>query len=201
MIDELGGPKHFNHFPSAWAHAMDTPFQWTKQVASHFGGTRNPLIVSWPARIEDKGGLRTQFLHTIDIVPTLYELTGITPPVELNGVQQKPIEGISFAYTFDDAAGREPAHHAILRAGKQSRASITTAGWRRPSRSRPGNRTGRDSTPTSRSGSSTTSTRTSRRPTTSRARIRRSFESCRTSGGRRRPGTTSCRWTGAPSNG
>ena len=58
MIDELGGPKHFNHFPSAWAHAMDTPFQWTKQVASHFGGTRNPLIVSWPARIKDRGGLR-----------------------------------------------------------------------------------------------------------------------------------------------
>jgi Protein of unknown function (DUF1254)/Sulfatase len=85
---------------------MDTPFQWTKQVASHFGGTRNPLILSWPARIEDKGGLRDQFLHTIDIVPTLYELIGITPPVELNGVQQKPIEGISFAYTFDDAQSR-----------------------------------------------------------------------------------------------
>ena len=101
-IDELGGPKHFNHFPSAWAHAMNTPFQWTKQVASHFGGTRNPMIISWPARIKDKGGLRTQFLHTIDIVPTLYELCGVTAPRELNGVQQKPIEGISFAFTFDD---------------------------------------------------------------------------------------------------
>jgi arylsulfatase len=103
VIDELGGPKHFNHFPSAWAHAMDTPFQWTKQVASHFGGTRNPMIVSWPARIRDRGGLRDQFLHVIDIVPTLYEVIGITPPMELNGVTQKPIEGISFAYTFDDA--------------------------------------------------------------------------------------------------
>ena len=82
---------------------MNTPFQWTKQVASHFGGTRNPMIVSWPARIKDKGGLRTQFLHTIDIVPTIYELCGVTAPVELNGVQQKPIEGISFAFTFDDA--------------------------------------------------------------------------------------------------
>lgn len=102
-IDELGGPKHFNHFPSAWAHAMNTPFQWTKQVASHFGGTRNPMIISWPARIKDKGGLREQFLHTIDIVPTLYEVCGITPPTELNGVHQKPIEGISFAFTFDDA--------------------------------------------------------------------------------------------------
>ena len=106
VIDELGGPKHFNHFPSAWAHAMDTPFQWTKQVASHFGGTRNPLIVSWPARIKDRGGLREQFLHVIDIVPTLYEVIGITPPVELNGVQQKPIEGLSFAHTFDDAKAK-----------------------------------------------------------------------------------------------
>jgi len=103
VIDELGGPKHFNHFPSAWAHAMNTPFQWTKQVASHFGGTRNPMIISWPSRIKDKGGVRAQFLHTIDIVPTLYELCGVTPPTELNGVQQKPIEGISFAFTFDDA--------------------------------------------------------------------------------------------------
>lgn len=103
VIDELGGPKHFNHFPSSWAHAMNAPFQWTKQVASHFGGTRNPMIISWPAKITDKGGLRDQFLHVIDIVPTIYELCGITEPRELNGVQQKPIEGISFASTFDDA--------------------------------------------------------------------------------------------------
>jgi arylsulfatase A-like enzyme len=106
VIDELGGPKHYNHFPSAWAHAMDTPFQWTKQVASHFGGTRNPMIISWPGHIKDQGGLRSQFIHTIDIVPTLYELIGITPPTELNGVTQKPIEGISFAYTFDDAKAK-----------------------------------------------------------------------------------------------
>jgi arylsulfatase len=102
-IDELGGPKHFNHFPSSWAHAMNTPFQWTKQVASHFGGTRNPLIVSWPKGIKDKGGLRDQFLHVIDIVPTLYEWAGITPPLELNGVPQKPVEGISFAFAAKDA--------------------------------------------------------------------------------------------------
>src|SRR5437762_1146783 len=93
VIDELGGPKHFNHFPAAWAHAMDTPFQWTKQVASHFGGTRNPMIISWPTRIKDKGGLRSQFTHTIDIVPTLYELIGITPPEELNGVHQSRSKG------------------------------------------------------------------------------------------------------------
>ena len=107
VMDELGGPKHFNHFPSAWAHAMDTPFQWTKQVASHFGGTRNPMIVSWPARIKDKGGVRSQFMHVIDIAPTLYEVTGVTPPDSINGVAQKPIEGISFAYTFDNAKAKE----------------------------------------------------------------------------------------------
>jgi arylsulfatase A-like enzyme len=107
-IDELGGPKHFNHFPSSWAHAMNAPFQWTKQVASHFGGTRNPMIVSWPAKIKDAGGLRSQFLHTIDIVPTLYEVCGITAPVELNGVRQKPIEGASFAATFQDGDAKGP---------------------------------------------------------------------------------------------
>jgi arylsulfatase len=106
-IDELGGPKHFNHFPSAWAHAMNAPFQWTKQVASHFGGTRNPMIISWPERIKDTGGLRSQFLHTIDIVPTIYEVCGITAPTELNGIQQKPIEGRSFAATFTDAQTAE----------------------------------------------------------------------------------------------
>jgi arylsulfatase len=85
---------------------MDTPFQWTKQVASHFGGTGNPMIISWPARIKDKGGLREQFLYVIDIVPTLYEVIGITPPTMLNGIEQKPIEGISFAFAFDDAKAK-----------------------------------------------------------------------------------------------
>jgi Sulfatase len=103
IIDELGGPKHFNHFPSAWAWAMDTPFQWTKQVASHFGGTRNPMIVSWPAKITDKGGLRSQFHHVIDIAPTLLEVAGVQAPDVLNGIPQKPIEGVSLTYTFGDA--------------------------------------------------------------------------------------------------
>jgi arylsulfatase len=106
VIDELGGPKHFNHFPSAWAWAMNAPFQWTKQVASHFGGTRNPMIIHWPAKIKDKGGLRSQFAHVIDIVPTIYEVCGITAPAELNGVEQKPIEGVSLAYTFNDAKAK-----------------------------------------------------------------------------------------------
>jgi len=111
--DELGGPRHFNHFPSAWAHAMNTPFQWTKQVASHFGGTRNPLIIDWPAQIKDRGGLRSQFLHVIDIVPTIYEVAGITAPRELNGVQQKPIEGTSFAYTFSKDSAAAADRHRV----------------------------------------------------------------------------------------
>jgi arylsulfatase A-like enzyme len=102
-IDELGGPKHYNHFPAGWAWAMDTPLQWTKQVASHFGGTRNPLIISWPAKIPDKGGVRSQFHHVIDVMPTILEAAGIQAPDVLNGVPQKPIEGISMLYTFDDA--------------------------------------------------------------------------------------------------
>jgi arylsulfatase A-like enzyme len=72
-MDELGGPTTFNHYPIGWAHAMDTPFQWTKQIASHFGGTRNGMVISWPARITDKGGIRPQFHSVIDIAPTIFE--------------------------------------------------------------------------------------------------------------------------------
>ena len=102
-IDEIGGPKHFNHFPAGWAHAMNTPFQWTKQIASHLGGVRNPLVVSWPSHIKDRGGVRAQFGHVIDIAPTIYEAVGIQPPTQLNGAAQQPIEGVSMAYTFDSA--------------------------------------------------------------------------------------------------
>ncbi|HUE14686.1 MAG TPA: arylsulfatase [Planctomycetaceae bacterium] len=101
-MDELGGPTTFNHYPVGWAHAMDTPFQWTKQIASHFGGTRNGLVISWPARIKDKGGIRTQFHHVIDIAPTILEACGVSFPTMLNGVSQKPIEGVSMVYSFDD---------------------------------------------------------------------------------------------------
>jgi len=102
-MDELGGPMTFNHYPIGWAHAMDTPFQWTKQIASHFGGTRNGMVMSWPARIKDKGGIRTQFHHVIDIMPTILEAAGVAVPTSINGVPQKPIEGVSMVYTFDDA--------------------------------------------------------------------------------------------------
>jgi arylsulfatase len=85
---------------------MDTPVQWTKQIASYFGGTRNPLVVSWPKRIRDKGGLRTQFSHVNDIVPTILEATGIPAPAIVNGVQQQRIDGVSLLYSFDDAAAK-----------------------------------------------------------------------------------------------
>jgi arylsulfatase len=100
-MDELGSPSTFNHYPVGWAHAMDTPFQWAKQVASHFGGTRNGLVISWPDRIKDKGAVRSQFHHVIDIMPTILEAAGVPAPSSINGVTQKPIEGVSMTYTFD----------------------------------------------------------------------------------------------------
>jgi arylsulfatase len=101
-MDELGGPKWANHFPAQWAHAMNTPFQWTKQVASHFGGTRNPMVISWPAKMKDRGVVRNQFLHTIDLVPTLYDAIGLTPPEMFNGAKQKQLDGISFLKSIID---------------------------------------------------------------------------------------------------
>jgi len=99
--DQLGGPMTFNHYPVGWANAMCTPFQWTKQVASHFGGTRNGMVIAWPKRIPKGGGLRTQFHHITDITPTILDAVGVAMPSQLNGVAQKPVEGLSMVYTFD----------------------------------------------------------------------------------------------------
>jgi len=98
-IDEIGSPLANNLYPIGWAHAMDTPFQWFKQVASHFGGTRNGMALSWPAKIKERG-IRSQFHHVIDVVPTLLDVIGIAAPDMVNGVPQKPISGTSMAYTF-----------------------------------------------------------------------------------------------------
>jgi arylsulfatase A-like enzyme len=100
--DVWGTDLTYPHFAVPWAWAWDTPYQWTKEVASHFGGTRNGLVISWPARIKDKGGIRNQFAHVIDIVPTILEAVGLPQPVMVNGVAQRPIEGVSMVYTFDD---------------------------------------------------------------------------------------------------
>jgi arylsulfatase len=98
--DDWGSAKTYPHMAVGWAWAFDTPFKWTKQVASHFGRTRQGLAISWPARIKDAGGIRTQFHHIIDIVPTIVEATGIKAPEAVNGIKQNPIEGVSMAYTF-----------------------------------------------------------------------------------------------------
>jgi len=107
VMDELGGPKHFNHFPAGWAWAMNTPFKWTKQIASHLGGVRNPMAVSWPDRITEKGGLRWQFSHVTDITPTIFEAVGVEAPISYNGIGQRPIEGASLVYSFNDAQAKE----------------------------------------------------------------------------------------------
>jgi len=127
MIDELGGPKTYNHYPVGWAHAMDTPMQWTKQVASHFGGTRNGMLMSWPARIKDKGSIRSQFCHVIDIVPTIYEAVQITPPTMLDGVEQKPLDGTSLVYTFDNATA--PTRHGTQYFEMMGNRAIYKDGW------------------------------------------------------------------------
>ena len=93
----------------AWSWAFDTPFKWTKQIASHFGGTRQGLAISWPGRIKDVGGIRNQFHHIIDIVPTILEATGIKAPEMVDGIKQKPIEGVSMVYTFDKANADAPS--------------------------------------------------------------------------------------------
>ena len=94
-----------------WTWAFDTPFKWTKQIASHFGGTRQGMCVAWPGHIKDAGGIRNQFHHVIDIVPTILEATGIPAPVMVDGIAQKPIEGVSMAYTFDKANANAPSTH------------------------------------------------------------------------------------------
>jgi arylsulfatase A-like enzyme len=108
FYDLWGTDRTYPHYAVPWAWAWDTPYQWTKEVASHFGGTRNGMAMAWPARIKDKGGIRHQFHHVIDIVPTILEAAGLPQPVSVNGVAQRPIEGVSMTYTWDgaDAPGR-----------------------------------------------------------------------------------------------
>jgi arylsulfatase len=109
FMDRWGMPGTSPHYAVGWAWAGDTPFQWTKQVASHFGGTRNSMIVSWPAVIRDPGSIRSQFHHCIDVMPTIMEVVGIAEPRVVNGHIQRPIEGVSFAYTFDAGNAKTPS--------------------------------------------------------------------------------------------
>jgi arylsulfatase A-like enzyme len=110
-LDAWGGPETEPHMAVPWAWAFDTPFKWVKQVASYFGGTRQGMVMSWPRHINDPGGIRSQFSHVIDIVPTILDATGIPAPVMVNGVAQKPIEGTSLLYTFDKTNANAPSRH------------------------------------------------------------------------------------------
>ena len=109
FYDIWGSAETYPHMAVAWSWAFDTPFQWTKTIASHFGGTRQGMAISWPARIKDAGGIRSQFHHIIDILPTILEATGIAAPEEYRGIRQKPIEGVSMMYTFDKANEKAPS--------------------------------------------------------------------------------------------
>jgi arylsulfatase len=108
-LDKWGGPDMAPHYAAAWAWAGNAPFKWGKQVASHFGGIRNPMVVAWPKGITDKGGLRTQFTHCTDIAPTILEAVGLPEPKQVNGVPQIPMQGVSFVSTFNDA--NAPSRH------------------------------------------------------------------------------------------
>jgi len=111
FYDAWGSDKTYNHMAVPWAWAFDTPFTWTKQVASHFGGVRQGTAISWPAVIKDKGGIRNQFHHIIDIVPTILEAAKVKQPTMVDGIKQSPIEGVSMMYTFDKANANAPSRH------------------------------------------------------------------------------------------
>jgi arylsulfatase len=126
-VEEFGSPSSYNHFAVGWAWAMDTPFQWTKQVASHWGGTRNGTIVHWPNGIEERGGLRSQFSHVIDVAPTILEAAGLPEPAMVNGVQQSPMEGTSMLYSFNEAD--QPERHNLQYFEMFGNRGIYHKGW------------------------------------------------------------------------
>jgi len=126
-MDEFGSPSSYNHYSVGWAWAMNSPLQWTKQVASHWGGTRNGTIVHWPNGITDRGGIRSQFTHVIDLAPTILEATGLPEPTMVNGVLQSPMEGTSMLYTFGD--GSAPERHDLQYFEMFANRGIYHRGW------------------------------------------------------------------------
>ena len=126
-LDEWGGTDSYPHYAVGWAWAMDAPFQWTKQVASHWGGTRNGTIVHWPRGIKEKGEVRSQFCHVIDVAPTVLEAAGIPAPKRINGVEQSPYEGTSMIYSFDDAGA--PERHDVQYFEMIGNRGIYHQGW------------------------------------------------------------------------
>jgi arylsulfatase A-like enzyme len=129
FYDTWGSSATYPHMAVAWSWAFDTPFKWTKQIASHFGGTRQGLAISWPGHIDDPGGIRNQFHHIIDIVPTILEAAGLKAPEMVNGIEQKPIEGVSMTYTFDKANAATPTTHHTQYFEMISNRGIYHDGW------------------------------------------------------------------------
>jgi len=127
--DVWGTEQTYNHMSAGWSWAFDTPFTWYKQNASKLGGIRQNMAISWPARIEDKGALREQFMHVIDVVPTILEVTGIPAPKEVDGIKQAPIEGTSFAYTFDAENAKEPSRHKTQYFEMMGQWALYHEGW------------------------------------------------------------------------
>ena len=129
FYDAWGSDQTYNHMAVPWTWAFDTPFSWTKQIASHFGGTRQGMCVSWPGHIKDAGGIRNQFHHVIDVVPTILEVSGIRQPEYVDGIKQSPIEGTSFAYTFDAANADAPSRHKTQYFEMMGDHAIYHEGW------------------------------------------------------------------------
>ncbi len=129
FFDAWGTEFTYNHMSAGWSWAFDTPFTWFKQNASKLGGIRQNMAISWPARIKDKGGLRDQFMHVIDVVPTILEVAGIAAPDTVDGIKQAPIEGTSFAYTFKKANAKEPSHHKTQYFEMMGQWALYHEGW------------------------------------------------------------------------
>lgn len=129
FYDAWGSPVTYPHMAVAWSWAFDTPFKWMKQVASHFGGTRQGMAISWPARIKDAGGIRTQFHHLIDVVPTILQATGVAAPVVVNGIGQQPIQGVSMAYTWNKANANVPSTRPTQYFEMVGNRAIYNKGW------------------------------------------------------------------------
>jgi arylsulfatase len=127
--DAWGSALTYPHMSVAWSWAFDTPFKWTKQIASHFGGTRQGMVIAWPSHIKDAGAIRPQFHHIIDIVPTILEAAGIQAPTMVNGIAQKPIEGVSMAYTFDKANANAPSTRTTQYFEMMGNRAIYHDGW------------------------------------------------------------------------
>ncbi|MGA9579627.1 MAG: sulfatase-like hydrolase/transferase [Terrimicrobiaceae bacterium] len=194
-----GSERTFPHYAVGWAWAFDTPFKWVKQVASHFGGTRQGVCMSWPGHINDVDGIRTQFHHVIDIVPTILEATGISAPDTINGIAQRPIEGVSMVYTWDKVNESAPSkrdtqyfemlgNRAIYHDGWVAATTPVTIPWDLSTKTPPDVITGYN-------WNCTTSKTTSPNPTILQPRCPKSLRKCRTYFTPKRRSSTCCRST------